>query len=91
MDHLEVDPLCIIVKERELPITPHVVKSMLGLPNGPNPLPAVSGTERNNHQIDLGSICDEKGMEKLHDERQAQKPKSTGYSDLKANESLGGL
>ena len=76
MDHLEVDPLRIVVKERELPITPHVVKSVLGLPNGPNPLPVVSGTERNNHQIELRSIRDEKGMEKLHDERQALKPKS---------------
>ena len=76
MDHLKVDPLRIVVKERELPITPRVVKSVLGLPNDPNPLPAVSDTGRNNHQIGLGSICDEKGMEKLHDERQALKPKS---------------
>ena len=49
MDHLEVDPLRIAVEGRELPITPHMVKSVFGIPNGPNTLPVVSGIERNNH------------------------------------------
>ena len=49
MDHLEVDPLRVAVEGRELPITPHMVKSVFGIPNGPNTLPVVSGIERNNH------------------------------------------
>ena len=86
MDHLEVDPLRIAVEGRELPITPHMVKSVFGIPNGPNTLPVVSGIERKNHQIELRRICDEKGMEELHDDRQLQKPNTRGYSDLKPNE-----
>ena len=54
MDHLKVDPLRIAVEGRELPITPHVVKSVLGIPNGPNTLPVVSGIERNITRLSLG-------------------------------------
>ena len=56
MDHLKVDPLCIAVEGRELPITPHMVKSVLGIPNGPNTLPVVSGIERNITRLSLG-VC----------------------------------
>jgi hypothetical protein len=86
MDHIEVDPLRIVINGRELPITPLIVKHVLGLPNGTKALPVVSASDKAIHQQELREECEQKGMKKLVSERHKKNSKIKRFQDLKSNE-----
>jgi hypothetical protein len=46
MDHIEVDPLGIVINGRELPITLHILKLVIGIPDGNKPLDFVSASDK---------------------------------------------
>jgi hypothetical protein len=86
MDHIEVDPLGIVINGRELPITPLIVKHVLGLPNGTKALPVVSASDKAIHQQEHREECEQKGMKKLVSERHKKNSKIKRFQDLKPNE-----
>ncbi|CAO2141634.1 unnamed protein product [Urochloa humidicola] len=86
MEHAQLDPLRIEVSGRVLPVTPQVVKCVLGIPDGPNPLPSVSALEKNSHQKELRRLCDLKGMKQMFQQRKQSHPKCKAYSQLKSHE-----
>ena len=84
MDHIEVDPLRIVVGGIELPISPDVVHCVLRIPEGGASVPTVSMADRASLQTELREKCDEEGMEELYSARQGRHSKK--YEDLKPSE-----
>jgi hypothetical protein len=86
MDHVEMDPFCIEIDGRVLPLNREVAKFVLGIPAGPNALPVVSGLEKNNHKKEFRRLCDSKGLRDMYNESKKKFSKRKDYSALNANE-----
>jgi hypothetical protein len=50
MDHIEFNPLYIVINGRELPITPLAVKHVLGLPDGTRLFDVFSASDKSDYQ-----------------------------------------
>jgi hypothetical protein len=86
MDHIEVDPLRIVINGRELPITPQIVKLVLGIPDGNKPLDFVSASDKAFYQKELRDECVKRGMQNIVSEKRKKNSKIRRFKELKPNE-----
>jgi hypothetical protein len=86
MDHIEVDPLRIVINGRELPITPQIVKLVLGIPDGNKPLDFVSASDKAFYQKELRDECVKRGMQNIVSEKRRKNSKIRSFKELKPNE-----
>jgi hypothetical protein len=86
MDHIEVDPFRIVVNGMELPITPLVVKHVLGLPDGTRSFDVLSASEKASNLKELRAECERRGMKNIVTEKHKINPKLKAFDDLKSNE-----
>lgn len=86
MDHIELEPLRIVVKGMELPITEAAVKIVLGVPNGSKALDVLSASDKAHNLKELRAECVKRGMEKIVTDRCKKNPALTSFSNLKPNQ-----
>jgi hypothetical protein len=82
MDHIELNPLRIVVNGMELPITPLVVKCVLGLPNGNKAFEPVSASVKTQNLKELRAECVKRGMEDIVTLKCQKNPALKSFTDL---------
>lgn len=81
MDHIELDPLRIVVGDKVLPITPEAVRCVLGLPIGGDDLPLVDKKDKCKLQLELRSL-----VENILNFKDICAKTSRNYSSIKSSD-----